>query len=380
MAPSDGVPPGAAAAGQSSNHSGGAHRAPPPDRPAERGALAPALRIPLFYKLLLANGIIVITVAGVSAALSRHVSTLDRPESATTPFLLLALGGLLLTLVFNALIVWLALSPVRALEQAAARVRSGDYSARATVTSVANVELERLVGTFNQVLDAVQEQNRRLRELAGRVQTAMEEERQRVARELHDGIAQSLAALTIRVKLARNATDNEVRASVLNEVSGGIADAILELRRMAKGLRPPALETLGLAAAVESHARAVGENCNIVAEITTDNVAGLLAPENELTLYRILQESLSNVVQHSGASRVGVELRRKNGSVLLAIEDDGCGFDTAVVLQADRSLGLFGMKERAYFMGGSLEVSSEVGRGTRVQVTVPVLEGTAHVR
>jgi two-component system sensor histidine kinase UhpB len=284
-----------------------------------------------------------------------------------------------LSLLANAAIVWVALQPLRRLQRAATRVRGGELEVRAATSPVADPDFDRLVSTFNGVLDAVTDQRSRLREVAARAQAAAEEERRRLARELHDGIAQTLAALRIRVKLAGSTTDAGELKAALDEVSGGIGDAILELRRMARGLRPPALEMLGLGPAIDSYVRSVAEAAGIEASIRTENAAGLLSHESELALYRIVQESLSNVVRHSGASRVTVTMRRSAHGLDVVIEDDGRGFDPRQVMNGDRGLGLFGMQERAAFIGGRLEIDSARGRGTRVHVSVPATrERTVH--
>jgi two-component system sensor histidine kinase UhpB len=251
-------------------------------------------------------------------------------------------------------------------------------AARAPTSPLADAELSRLSSTFNAVLDTAEDRAHRLRELAIRAGMAAEEERKRLAGELHDGVAQTLAALNIRIRLARATADPQLRESVLDEVSGGIADVILELRRMARGLRPPALEMLGLAAAIRSHAQAVAEAAGIDLTIEAETVAGLMAPDEELSLYRILQESLSNVVRHSGAATATVVLRRVHEQIELLIDDDGRGFDTTQSWTDDRGLGLLSMEERAAVMGGRLEIRSEPGRGTQVRVTVPILEEAIH--
>jgi two-component system sensor histidine kinase UhpB len=295
----------------------------------------------------------------------------------STGLILLTLG-ILLSLVANGLIVWFALVPLRQLESTAARVSAGDFEVRAAASAIADPALERLVLTFNNVLDTAEDRSRRLREMAARVTAAAEEERRRVAGELHDGIAQSLAALNLRIRLARTAPDPQVRELALDEISGGISDAILELRRMARGLRPPALEMLGLAAAMSSHARSVGEAAGISTEFEADNVSGLLRPDAELSVYRIFQESLSNVVRHSGASHVNVHLKHWGDTITLTVQDDGRGFDAKRAYGDRTGLGLFGMQERAAIMGGTVEIRSERGRGTTVLLSVPIQEGSAN--
>jgi two-component system sensor histidine kinase UhpB len=340
-----------------------------------KSAIAPLLRVPLFHKLLLANAVIVVVAV---AATSSIVGGPGETAGAFGTSLAIALAGIALIVVANALIVWIALAPVRDLTQAAARVRGGDLDARVHPSPLADAEMERLVVTFNDVLDTVADRSRRFREMAARVNAAVEDERRRVSAELHDGIAQTLAALNIRIRLARAATDPQLRDGVLDEVSGGIADAILELRRMARGLRPPALEMLGLAAAITSHVRSTADSSGIDMEIEADNVAGLLTSQAELSLYRILQESLSNVVRHSGASTVSVRLKRNSGVVELIVEDDGHGFDMKQSWGDDRGLGLLGMEERVAVIGGTLEIQSRLGAGTRVVAHVPVSDEVTH--
>jgi signal transduction histidine kinase len=334
--------------------------------------------VPLFYKLLVANLVIVLGVA-VAIAIDNARHRAGDPGGLAVTVLVTGMG-MALSLLANAAILWIALQPLRRLQQVADRVRTGELEVRAATSPVADADFDRLVTTFNGVLDAVTEQRNRLREIAARAQAAAEEERRRLARELHDGIAQTLAALRIRVKLAGANGDPALQQAALAEVSGGIGDAILELRRMARGLRPPALEMLGLGAAVESYVRSVAEAAGIDAACHAENVAGMLPRESELALYRIVQEALSNVLRHSGASKVSVVLRRSDDKhVDVMIEDDGCGFDPRQVMNGDRGLGLFGMQERAAFIGGRLEIDSTRGTGTRVHVSVPATtERIAH--
>jgi two-component system sensor histidine kinase UhpB len=148
---------------------------------------------------------------------------------------------------------------------------------------------------------------------------------------------------------------------------------------MAKGLRPPALDVLGLAPAIESYARSLAEAADLELDLRSDLVDGVLTPDVELILYRILQEALSNVVRHSGASAVRIRLARRGTDVELVIEDDGAGFDVGAELSdRSRGLGLFGMQERAAYIGGTVSIVSTPGRGTTVAVTVPIAEASRY--
>jgi len=334
------------------------------------------LRIPLFYKILIANALIVVlgTVAGtwVTALYVReapHRSTLDLVG-------LLVLGGLVLSVLVNALILRLALSPLKLLEGAATQVRAGNLDARAPSSPVADRELERLTGTFNGMLDTVAVYRQRLRDVAVRALTAAEEERKRIARELHDETAQMLAALLIRVRIVRNAPDPEALDALLEDMRREIGESLEGIRRFARGLRPPALDELGLGPAIESHARHLAESVGIAIRVDADPLEGMLTPEAELALYRIVQEALSNVVRHAGATRALVRVARAPATVTVTVEDNGAGFDVAGVMAGERrGLGLFGMQERAAYLGGRVEIDSRPGSGTRVRAEVPAAGG-----
>ncbi|HEX6939920.1 MAG TPA: sensor histidine kinase [Longimicrobiales bacterium] len=349
----------------------------PPAAPAgpARRLAARVLRVPLFYKILLANAALIAAVAILGPMLAVRILT-NWPALASTEVLVIIAGvGVALSVLVNAAILRVALSPLWALERTAARVQSGELDARAALSPVADRDLERLVVTFNGMLDTGASYRRRLREIAAHALGAAEEERKRIARELHDGIAQTLAALRIRLRLARDARTDADREALLEEVSEAIGTATEEVRRIARGLRPPALDMLGLAAAIESHARTLAEATGIVIESDLAPVGGLLTPEAELALYRVFQEALSNVVRHADASRVELRLRPRAGFVEAVIRDDGRGFAVDEAMAEDgRGLGLFGMKERASYVGGRVDIESRPGAGTRVCAVIPTLE------
>jgi signal transduction histidine kinase len=183
----------------------------------------------------------------------------------------------------------------------------------------------------------------------------------------------------VRLRLARATDDAEVREAQLEHVSREIGEAIEEVRRMAKGLRPPALDVLGLAPAIDSYARSLADAADLQLDLRSDLIGGVLTPDVELMLYRILQEAMSNVVRHSGASAVRIRLARVGANVELSIEDDGAGFDVGAELSdRERGLGLFGMQERAAYVGGKVSIVSTPGRGTTVAVTVPSAEANRY--
>ena len=211
-----------------------------------------------------------------------------------------------------------------------------------------------------------------LRRMSSQVLTAQEEERKRIARELHDDTAQALTSVLVRLRLLeRSMQDEGLRGGVaeLRDLTGAALEGV---RRLAIDLRPPMLDDLGLEAALQSHVQDFSLRWPIRATFTNSRL-GRLPPDVELVLYRIVQEALSNVAKHANASRVEARLTRKERTLRMLIEDDGCGFDVEAAKGSRQSgLGLFGMEERLALIGGTLRVESTVGRGTRVLAEVPL--------
>lgn len=342
----------------------------PVSRP--RRVLRTLLGLRLLYKILIANAAIVgLCVVGV-ALIARSA-----PLGMSTRLIGLAgLVGVGASVAVNALLVRLALDPLDRLEGAAARVGAGDLDARASLSPLADPHLARLVSTFNGTLDQLMLSRVRLRTIAARALDTAEEERKRVARELHDDTAQTLASLLLRLRTVRNAPTEQDRARLLDELRDELSDATDRMRRFAQGLRPPALDMLGVLSAIEAHARKIGELEGLEIEMEADVIDGVLSEQGELALYRILQEALSNVVRHARARRVRIAVRRNGGQVIATVEDDGRGFDQAVIdTDPDRGLGLFGMEERAAYIGGRIDIRSARGEGTRVRIEIPMREG-----
>jgi two-component system sensor histidine kinase UhpB len=356
--------------------------APYPDEPASAADAEPSripasvralLRIPLFYKILIANAVLVLvgTLFGTLVT-ARYVR--DEPGA---PLLgvagLLALIGIAITLLVNAVILRVALRPLDELERTAARVQRGELERRAPVSPVADRELDRLRRTFNAMLDTAAAYRARLREVAARALSAAEEERKRIARELHDETAQMLAALLIRIRVVRNSRDPAQMELLLDGMREDVSRALEGIRRFARGLRPPALDELGLVPAIEGHARSLEEISGLTVEVRAEDVAGHLPPQAELATYRIVQEALSNIVRHAHATHARVSLAREDDRLVVTVEDDGRGFDPENVIATEGGgLGLFGMKERAGYIGGQVQVTSAPGAGTRVRAEIPL--------
>lgn len=216
---------------------------------------------------------------------------------------------------------------------------------------------------------------KRLRQFGADTVRAAEEERRRIARELHDDTAQRLAGLLVRLRLARQAEDDGRKEELLEAVREEILASAEAVRRVARGLRPPALEDVGLGTAIRSHVRQRLEASSLRVELELDPAEDRLDDESKLAVYRIVQEALSNVVRHAEAGVVWIRVRGTDGHVVAEVEDDGRGFEIPGSLdRIDPGLGLLGMQERASLAGGELEIDSVPGRGTTVRVRVPASE------
>lgn len=215
-------------------------------------------------------------------------------------------------------------------------------------------------------------QQKRYREFGRAALRAAEEERKRLALEIHDDVAQRLAALLLRVRLASETETAERREALLAELREQLVDTAAALHRVARGLRPPALSEAGLEAAIRADVRSRLAETDLDVELDLDAVGELLDEDQKLVLYRILQEAISNVVRHADASTLTVEIRRDGERVLADVGDDGRGFVVEEVDVMSGRLGILGMRERAASVGAAISIESELGTGTRVGVELPL--------
>ena len=253
------------------------------------------------------------------------------------------------------------------------------------VLSLTLEQLRLLVAIGDQIGVAV-ENARLLEELKAKEQmrlqlleeiiSAQEDERKRVARELHDEMSQSLTSLMVGLKVLESATSLEEMRGKAAGLRALIAKILHDVHDLAFQLRPSLLDSLGLAAAVQQLAEDYAEKLGIHIDYQAVGFEGRrLPPGTETALYRIVQEALTNVAKHAEAKNVSVILRHGEASVRAIVEDDGKGFSAVEVIGSvakDKKLGLFGMEERAALVGGRLTIESTPGQGTTVVVEVPL--------
>jgi len=209
-------------------------------------------------------------------------------------------------------------------------------------------------------------------ELMKRLLSAEDEERRRFARELHDETGQSLTALLVGLRAIEERAvtlDVHTAAQQLRSVAARTVD---DVGRLARGLHPSVLDDLGLAAAARRHVNDFTKSFGVAVDLRVDGIVSLrLSPLVQTTMYRILQEALTNVARHARARSVDVELTYEGGALELAVRDDGVGFDAGETVHKASGLGLHGMRERVALLGGAVEIESSPGHGTVVRARIP---------
>jgi two-component system, sensor histidine kinase and response regulator len=226
----------------------------------------------------------------------------------------------------------------------------------------------------------VRQRTNELRRLSGELLMAQEAERRRISKELHDELGQALTLVKMRISLIkRNLTeDQHVLKGHCESVSSQIAQLIEMGRQLARRLRPAAIEDLGLTTVVRQLAADTTEASNIRVSMEFDEIDHLLPPQSHIMLYRVFQESLTNIMRHSGATEATLSARHEDGHILIEVRDNGQGMDLEKVESARETglggLGLTTMTERVRTLGGSLEIWSQKGIGTRLSFSVPATE------
>jgi signal transduction histidine kinase len=216
----------------------------------------------------------------------------------------------------------------------------------------------------------------RLREqgalFAEKLIAAQEAERRRVSRELHDEIGQALTAVRLNVDALEKTREPAAFEARFQDTMAIIDRALQQVRDLSLELRPPMLDDLGLVAAIRSHVKREAERAGIAAEVIADPLERRLPSELETACFRIVQEALTNVIRHSGAKHVRVGLAWRGDELSVTVADDGKGFDVTETERRRPGLGLQGIRERAAIVGGSVEIESAPGRGTKVRATFPI--------
>jgi signal transduction histidine kinase len=273
-------------------------------------------------------------------------------------------------------LTWILTRPIFDLVAATHAVARGDFSKR--ITRWADDEIGELAIEFNKMTAALEKadqerhERERLREeyISG-VILAQENERQRIARELHDSTSQSLTSLLVGLQTLRQCKDEEETRARVDELRGVIGGVLDEIHDISWRLRPSVLDDLGLISALESYVNEYRKRYEIPVDMVIRGLDARLQPEIETTVYRIVQEGLTNIARYAKANSVSVIVSGKNDSLKIIIEDDGVGFDPNAVRSNRKSLGLQGIRERAGLFGGTLTIETAPGQGTTLFVEIP---------
>ena len=322
----------------------------------------------LVTQVLIAN--LVVLVAAVIAAVlaaSSGTSLLDQPHLGV-----ILAAAVVVSIAVNVFITQRRFRPLEQLVEEMERVdlaRPGGASPEAPPADDAPEEVVRLHHAFRVMLGRLEAERRRTSSAALQAQ---EQERARVARDLHDEVNQALTGLLLRLEAARGKAPPELRRELADTKT--LANrAMEELLALARSLRPTALDDLGLRAALAGLVDEIDRGGNVAATFETDSNLAALPSDVQLVVYRVAQEALSNAVRHSGAGSVRVQLERVadggGDRIELTVRDDGRGFSFD---EAAHGLGLAGMRERALLVGGEMRVESRPELGTRVRLSIPL--------
>jgi two-component system sensor histidine kinase UhpB len=315
----------------------------------------------LLSQVLAVNTVLVAIVAFVAALVTR-----DRlSQAVSTEGLLMIVLAVFSAVLLNSLLLRRRLEPIERLVETMSRVDLSAPGTRAATSRRAAREVQRLTADFNRMLERLEEERR----YSGRaVLRAQEEERARIAQDLHDEVNQALTAILLRLAATISDAPDGMREE-LRETQHLATQAMEELLRLARQLRPTALDDHGLVPALASQVADFGDRTGIRSSFHRHGSMPVLTDEEQLVIYRVTQESLSNIAQHADAQKVDVELSSV-GRTVLRVRDDGRGFKAVPRGNGRAHLGLSGMRERAMLIGGQLTVFSEPGQGTTIELTM----------
>ena len=266
-------------------------------------------------------------------------------------------------------------APIQSLAAQTTRLAKGEGVEPIAASGI--LEIDTLEQAFGQMATQIASYRAGLRRYVGAITTSQEDERRRIARDLHDATIQSLLAIARRLELYQASEENPTGAARWTELQTMVADTLAEVRLISRDLRPLALEDLGLIPAlrtlIHSALDANGASPHVKLDIF-GSPAGL-KPEQELALYRITQESLTNIHKHAHASNVSIALTFSPSQARLHVQDNGVGFDSPASLSEfaqQGCFGLMGIQERVWAVGGWLSIHSVHGEGTGLSVTIPI--------
>ncbi|MCL5045344.1 MAG: histidine kinase [Actinobacteria bacterium] len=324
-------------------------------------------------KVAIANALI-LSIGAVVGTWITHQLAHANYESDLLVVGYFALIGVLVSVGVNIFLLNLAFRPLKRLRQVMENVAAGNFDDRAP-EDLDDPIARRWGKTFNFMLERMATSRRRI---SAQILQAQEEERKRIARDLHDETSQALTMLIIGLEMLDREVPSEAMAvrDRLGELRALTSRTLEEIRRITYDLRPTILDDLGMVAALRWYVRNKLEPAGLEVQFDVSGLEVSLPAKLNTAVFRIVQEALTNVLRHSDATRVTIEVKGSAKKISATISDNGKGFDPAALNQVEagleKGLGLFGMRERAALIGGSVEIKSQKGRGTVVKITIPI--------
>jgi len=280
--------------------------------------------------------------------------------------LVVVLGALTAVCIVNLLLVRLALSPIKHLEVVAERVSAGDFGARALPSLVSDTQLAKLSDTVNALLDSLAAERRRIQKLGVEVVTAQDTERARIAGELHESIAQTLAAVRFQLSAASAGTGDAAMQNSLATVRGMIGKVMEEVRNISQSLHSRLADDLGLVIALEELAQQTSERSGLKVKVTA-NIGQKHVPAGvAATLFRVAQESLKNAEARAAAGTAEILLYANDDTICLEVSDDSQELDSGNPKVDNSGNGLATIRDRVALTGGVMRIAIEQNGGTKV--------------
>lgn len=329
-------------------------------------------RLPIFYRILVGNSLIILigAIGGTLITLRFSDSNLD-----LWLILLFSVAGVIVSVVFNSLIIRASLSPLYQLRTVMAKIDNEQSENLVRILSDTDPDIYQLATIIDKILVKLAKRTEQLTALSGRLIDIQEDEHVRIARELHDETGQALTMMIIHLeRLMEQVPKNEKMEAEIERLQDLATTTLTDLKNIIYGLRPMMLDDLGLVPAIRWYARTSLEKNRIQVDVVEVQELGAIPQDINTAMYRIAQEVINNVNRHANATFLEIMVYQESDGIIMDFKDDGKGFNLDEVNNIalkEKKLGILGIHERAELIGGTVDIETEVGSGTQVRVYIP---------